>query len=237
MPLNILEPEKEKKSIAFKALGISIILTTTIAVALLIISFLSYKQIAEIRIKNWQRKVSQLENESEKLKELEEKIVAFQNQLEKFKDLIADIPYHSYFLSSFERALLKETSINTLKIELLKDKKIEVTGIAKNLTNIAFLLTSLKEAPLYNSQGDPFLIGDEEVKIFEKVELNSADLDIVSGRIGYQFTITLTLSSQAFEKLTKEKEISPKSFPQPSPEPSPQNQETQENTESPPLLE
>lgn len=207
MSLNILEPEKEKKTTAFRVLGISIIVTTAVALGLLVVSFFSYQQVLKIRKEGWKKKIESLQQENQKLTEEEDKIVAFQTQLKEFQNLISQYPYYSVFFSSFERALLKN-NLTLTELKLEKDKnnvamgtKIELSGAVNSLTNLSFLLTSLKEAPLYDTAGNPVLENDKEVKLFDKVEAKSVSYEVVFEKPVYKFSLTLTPSSRAFKKI------------------------------------
>lgn len=200
MALNLLESEKEKKPLAFRGLGITIIITTALSVGLLFISFFSYKQFLNIRIKNWQNQVENLKKQEAEKSEIERQILVFQKQLEHFSTLKSQIPYYSVFFDSLEKAFLKNSFLGGVRIDF-KDQKIEIVGYTDNLNSLGFLITSLREAPVYDSNGTPVLENGKEVKMFQDVELKTVSPSIQQQKFLYKFEINLTPSSKAFVKI------------------------------------
>jgi len=200
MALNLLESEKEKKPLAFRALGITIIITTALSVGLLFISFFSYKQFLNIRIKNWQNQVENLKKQEAEKSELERQMLVFQKQLEQFSALKSQTPYYSVFFDSLEKALLTNLSLKGITVTF-QDKKIELTGFTNSLDSLGFLIASLREAPVYSSSGNPVLENGKEVKMFQGVDLKTTSLNFENQKILYKFEITLTPSPKAFVKI------------------------------------
>lgn len=199
MALQLLETEKTKKSWALRALGVTIILITLIFLGVMFFSIVSYQQILNARVKNWETKTQELRNALGAKGELEREIFIFQRQLNNFVALRTQVPSYSTFLASLENSFLKSAGLSDLKIAF-KDNKIELNGKASDLGSVGFLVASLKEAPLYDEAGQPVLRGDKEIKLFNKVELTSASLNIENNKILYNFNITLTPTLDAFTK-------------------------------------